>query len=140
MRRLILLFSLFLVAHPAFAGDDEDVRVPLELYLKAHATGNGDHIREGFWSDAKLTAWRDGKFVVIPRDEYAARFSGKPAADEAQRKRRIVSVDRSGDAAIAKIELDYTTVTFIDYMTLHKIDGQWKIVHKAFQATQKPKQ
>lgn len=140
MRKLLLVLLLVGLSTSLFAGDDEDVRVPLELYLKAHATGNGEHIREAFWSEAKLTAWRDGKFVVIPRDEYAGRFSGKPAADEAQRKRRIVSVDRSGDAAIAKIELDYPTVTFIDYMTLHKIDGQWKIVHKAFQATPKAKQ
>ncbi len=41
-------------------------------------------------------------------------------------------VDITGTAAIAKIELDYPDVFFTDYMSLLKVDGEWKIVDKIF--------
>jgi hypothetical protein len=33
--------------------------------------------------------------------------------------------------------LDYPTVKFVDYMTLLKINGEWKIVNKSFYAEPK---
>ncbi|MEK7856674.1 MAG: nuclear transport factor 2 family protein, partial [Acidobacteriota bacterium] len=60
-----------------------------------------------------------------------------PAADESKRKRAIESIDIAGNAAIARIVLDYPTVKFIDYMTLLKINGEWKIVNKSFYAEPK---
>ena len=65
-------------------------------------------------------------------------MSGKPAADESKRKRAIEAIDVVGNAAVARIILDYPTVKFIDYMTLLKINGEWKIVNKSFYA--EPKQ
>ncbi|MEM9687310.1 MAG: nuclear transport factor 2 family protein, partial [Bacteroidota bacterium] len=55
------------------------------------------------------------------------------------RKTRIVSVDIMGNAAQAKLEIDYETFTFIDYMNLLKIDGEWKVVNKIFYRKNKTK-
>ncbi|HLM56224.1 MAG TPA: nuclear transport factor 2 family protein [Pyrinomonadaceae bacterium] len=63
----------------------------------------------------------------------------RPAADEAQRKRSVESADITGNAAVAKLALDYPEVRFTDYMTLLKIEGEWKIVNKAFYAEPKAK-
>lgn len=115
-------------------------RVPLENYIQAHATGNGDFIRKAFFKDAKIMAFRDGKLLNLTTEEFAARFEGKPAADESQRKRRIESVDLTGNAGVARIVLDYPTVVLTDYMSLLKIDGEWKIVNKVFHAQPKVKQ
>ncbi len=112
--------------------DADAARVPLENYLKAHATGEGEYIRKAFHPDAKIMSYRDGKFQQLTAAEFAARFSGKPAADEAQRKRRIVNLDIVGNTATAKIELDYPNALITDYMALMKIDGEWKIVNKIF--------
>ena len=70
-------------------------------------------------------------------EAYASGFNGKPAADEGARRRRIVSVDVSGTAATAKIELDYPQTKFIDYMSLLKIKGEWRIAAKVFDAQSK---
>ncbi|MDQ3063478.1 MAG: nuclear transport factor 2 family protein [Acidobacteriota bacterium] len=82
-------------------------------------------------------AFRDGKLLNMSVEEFATRFNGKPADDEAKRKRSIESIDVSGNAAIAKIILDYPTVKFVDYMSLLKTDGEWKIVNKSFYAEPK---
>jgi hypothetical protein len=67
-------------------------------------------------------------------DEFATRFQGQPQPDEAQRKRHIASFDVVGNAATAKVVLDYPEVVFTDYMNLLQIDGVWKIANKTFSA------
>jgi hypothetical protein len=112
--------------------EKELVKVPLNNYLQAHATGNPTLILKAFYKDARIMAFRGDKFSNLSVEEFAGFFKGKVADDEAQRKRSIESIEVSGNAAIAKIVLDYPTVKFTDYMTLLKIDGEWKIVNKAF--------
>lgn len=119
--------------------EKELVKIPLENYLKSHATGNPEFMKKAFYTEGKLIFVRDGKYTTRTFDEYIAGMKdGKPAPDEAQRKRWIESVEISGNAAIGKIILDYPTVKFVDYMTLLKIDGEWKIVNKSFYAEPKP--
>ena len=114
-------------------------RVPLENYIQGHATGNGDFMRKAFHTDARVMAFRDGKLTNLTAEEFASRFNGKPAADEAQRKRTIESIEIVGNAGVGKIVLDYPTVKFTDYMSLLKIGDEWKIVNKVFYAEQKAK-
>ena len=119
---------------PTRAQDTEEaaVRQTLDYYLQGHATGNGEFHKKAFHPEAKLFWIRDGQFAQRTSAEYIAGSSGKPAPDEAQRKRSIASVDVTGNAAIAKIILDYPSGRFTDYMSLLKVDGQWKIVNKKF--------
>jgi len=113
-------------------------RVPLENYLKGHETGGAEFMRKAFHTTGNLIFIRDGKFTTLTFDEYIARSSGKPAPDEANRKRFIESLEVSGNVGFGKIVLDYPTVRFVDYMSLLKIDGEWKIVNKTFYAEPKP--
>jgi hypothetical protein len=138
--RLVPLAAAMLLAAPVAAQQsaaDAGVRAALNHYIQGHATGDGSHMRIAFHPNANLYFIRDGKYAERTSADYAAGFSGKPAADEAQRKRRIASVDIAGSAAQAKIVLEYPGVTFTDYMSLLKIDGEWKIVSKVFHAERK---
>ena len=135
----LLATALFLLPAQAQNAEDAAVRAAIEHYFRGHATGQGEHFRKVFHPDAKLSAVREGKYWQLTSEEYIARAPGKPAADEAQRKRNIESVDISGNAAIAKVVLDYPQVKFTDYMSLLKIDGQWMIVNKTFYAEPKAK-
>jgi hypothetical protein len=119
--------------------EEAAVRQALDYYIQGHATGQGEHFRKAFHTDAKLFAVRDGKYWQLTSEEYIARAAGKPADDEAQRKRSIEAIDITGNAAVAKIVLDYPQVKFTDYMSLLKIDGQWRIVNKTFYAEPKAK-
>ena len=126
---------LFLCA-PAAAQESEEaaVRAAIEHYFQGHATGLGEHFRKVFHPDAKLFFIRDGKLTQWTSEEYISRASGKPAPDEAQRKRKIDSIDITGDSAFVRLTLDYPSVVFTDYMSMLKIDGRWMIVNKTFHA------
>lgn len=118
----------------ASADVEAAVRVPLDAYLRGHATGDSTAFRRAFWKEARLHWVRDGQLATRTADEYIAGGSGRPAEDEAQRKRRIVSVHITGNAAAAVIELDYPATHFIDYMSLLKVGDEWRIIHKTFYA------
>ena len=145
MKKLLLIAVAVILAAAVWTGaraesaEEAAVRAAVGHYLRAHATGLGEHHRKVFHPEAKLFAIRDGKFWQLTSEEYISRSPGKPADDEAQRKRSIESVDITGNAAVAKVVLDYPQVKFTDYMSLLKIDGEWRIVNKTFHAEQKAK-
>jgi len=120
--------------HGAAATDAEyqAVAATVKLYFQGHATGNGDFFRKAFHADAKLFWVKDGAIAERTSAEFAAGASGKPADDEAKRVRKIAMIDIADDAAIAKVELDYPDVSFVDYLSLLKLDGKWVVVNKIF--------
>jgi len=127
---LAIALPATLTAQPA--ADSAAVRVPLEAYLRGHATGDSAAFRRAFWKEARLWYVANGQLATRTADEYIGGASGRPAADESRRKRRIVSVEIAGNAAIATIELDYPAVRFVDYMTLLKVGDEWRIINKSF--------
>ena len=118
--------------------DEAAARKPLEAYLRGHATGDAAYIRQAFLPTAHVEGIRDGKLLSWTADEYIAGFKGSPPADEGQRKRWIDSIDISGNAAMARVTLDYPSGTFTDYFVLLKVDGEWKIANKVWTRNPKP--
>jgi hypothetical protein len=114
--------------------EEAGVRAALNAYLDGHRTGQADAFRRAFHPDARMLYAKDGQLVKTEIADYIARAPGKPAEDEDKRRRSIDSIDIVGDAAIAKITLNYPEVTFTDYMTLLKINNEWRIVSKVFSA------
>ena len=109
MKRIALVLALSMGAAGAASlatqsSEEAAVRRALDHYLQAHATGEGAHARMAFWPSANLYWSRGDSMNIRSSEAYASGFNGKPAADESARKRRIVSVDVSGSAAIAKME------------------------------------
>jgi hypothetical protein len=144
VRSFLVLIVVGVLATSAFAQTDEKeaARVPLENYIKAQATGDPETARKAFHTEGNMIWIRDGKYTSEPLDAFIKRaFTGKPAADEDKRKdnRKIESIDIVGNAGMARIVLDYPTVKYVDYMTLLKINGEWKIVNKSFYAELKDK-
>jgi Putative lumazine-binding len=142
--KLILCMPVFMAAMAfspfAFAenAELEAAKLPLQNYIRAHETGNADFVRKAFTSDAKIVGYINGHLIAWNVEQYAGRFTGKAANDEAQRKRSFEILDITGDAAVAKVMLDYPSIKFVDYMALLKIEGEWKITHKSFNAQPKP--
>lgn len=119
------------------ANEEAAVRSALQHYLDGHATGRGEEFAAVMHREMKMMFIRDGQLMQRTSAEYIAATSGSPAADEAMRRRWIESVDVTGNAAQAKIVLDYPSARLTDYFTLLKIDGEWKIMNKVFHAEPK---
>jgi hypothetical protein len=133
---LTMALAFLTLAVPASAqeasSEEAAVRAALEHYLLGHATGDGKHHAMVFHPESKLFWMRGDTLNTRTSADYIAGASGAPAEDEDQRRREITMVDVTGDAAVAKIVLDYPDALITDYMSLLKIDGEWKIVNKIF--------
>ncbi len=114
------------------AADRTAVSVPLETYIKAQENGDGALLLTAFHKDAMLIGADKSGMFTLSAKQYARGFPGKPADDEAQRKRSFEILSVTNDAAVALVILDYPKVKYADYMSLIKIKGEWKIVHKTF--------
>ncbi|APR55087.1 nuclear transport factor 2 family protein [Sphingomonas koreensis] len=112
--------------------------VPVENYIKALQTGSINYARLAFHKDARMIGNRRDGFVSMPIEEWMKGLQGKPADDEAQRKRSFRILDLTATTGVARVELIYPDVTFIDYMPLLKVDGEWKIMNKFFHAIRPP--
>ena len=121
--------------------DELAVRATLQHYIQGHATGDGAHMRIAFNPAARLFWSSADTLATRTSEEYIARSPGKPAADEGTgvRKRSIEVVDVTGNAAIGKIVLDYPDAHIVDYMSLLKTNGEWKIINKIFNVEPKKK-
>ncbi len=131
---LISLTLLIVSCSPSTEQDHEkeQIREAIHYYFQAHATGNGEYLREAFHPVAHLYFVRDNELAQYTLEEYIALFDGSPEDDEDQRIRSIDDIEISGNAAIATITLDYPNAIYTDYMSMLKIEGQWKIVNKTF--------
>jgi hypothetical protein len=121
--------------------DEVAVRAVLQHYIQGHATGDGAHMRLAFHPQARLFWSSADTLATRTSEEYIARMPGKPGADEGTgvRKRTIELVDVTGNAAIGKIVLDYPEAHIVDYMSLVKTNGEWKIINKIFMTEMKKK-
>ena len=139
MRASFLLTAALTLATPAFAQtqDEAGARAAVEHYLAGHATGNPAEFTAAFHPKAMLYWNRDGQLAERTSAEYIAGATGKPAADEAQRKRRIESLDVTGNVGMAKVVLDYPAVRFTDYLSLLRVGNEWRIINKIFEAERK---
>ena len=128
------LVTLLAISAPLIAQDSEEsgVRAAVNQYFKGHATGSADEMRKAFLPSAHIEGLRNGTFTSWTAEEYSSRFTGKPAADEAARKRSIDTVDVSGDAAMVRATLVHGPTTFTDYFVLLKVGGEWKIANKVY--------
>lgn len=123
----------------AEAAEEAAVRETVALYFQAHATGDASFHARAFHPEAELWSVKDGQMVREPIASYIARAnSGRPAADEAQRVRRIDSLQIAGGVATVAVTLDYPAARFSDFMTLLKIEGRWQIVNKTWHRVNKP--
>ena len=122
--------ALLAVAPPAIT-DDEAIRATVQHYFDGMMQADPAHLKLAFHPEARLIGpGRDGAALIIPFERWANGWEGRDPRDPATHRNRIVSVDLSGAAAVAKTELTWPSVRYVDYLSLLKVHGEWKIVNK----------
>ncbi len=125
----IFLFSLSLNFSIAQTSEYQLVEQTLNYYLQGGTNNDFETLKKAFHETASM------KFIGNEYKEVnAIEFfeKGIKPGPKQNRKTRIADINITGTAASATLEIDYPAFSFIDYMNLLKIDGEWKIVSKIF--------
>jgi hypothetical protein len=81
---------------------------------------------------AHIEGVRHGKLISMTVDQYSARVSGRPEADQGSHRRAIDRIEVSGNSAIARATLVQGGFTATDFFLLLKVEAGWRIANKTF--------
>ncbi|WP_024769377.1 nuclear transport factor 2 family protein [Aquimarina macrocephali] len=111
------------------------VEKTVTYYLDGGTNNDFETLKKAFHTNATMKFISKGVYKEVNALEFFKKVM-KPGPKQ-NRKTNIASIDVTGNAAQARLEIEYETFTFIDYMNLLKVDGEWKVVSKIFYRQQK---
>jgi len=134
MNTLMLLTTVLgLAVIGIFVNNTDSELTEIETVLNDYMIGGTERDAKrqsgAFHSQAMMKYKKDGNYTEVNAAEFFGKGKPGPSLD---RTTEIVFVDVSGDVAVAKLHLTYAERRFVDYMTLMKVDGHWKIINKTF--------
>lgn len=108
----------------------EAVKVVCNYYLDGGTNGDSVLFSKAFSPGGQMQYMRNDTLVVVSLKDFMARMPNNGKKQE--RKTKIESVEVFGNAATAKLTIEYPTFYFHDIMSLLKTKEGWKIVSKIF--------
>lgn len=139
MKRIGLALICCLTAAVGRA-DDADHAAIVEVVDYAYVQGihldaDAEKVRSGMHESFVMFVRTDAGVNQVTRDAWIARLKPRAASDPRPNvKANIFVLDRSGDAAVVKVDLfrDGKQI-FTDYISLYRFKDGWKLVGKTFQ-------
>ena len=140
------LLALILIASPsasqAQGPDDAAVRRTVQFYLDGLKANDIPTTKKAFHPAARLYWVQHDTLASYDQTQWFK--ADYPAttpvpSPDANVPMRIVLVDITGDAAVAKVEEDYPGARYTDYLSLLKIHGEWQVMGKIYTAQHHPR-
>ena len=133
MKTKIITLLLCISISTSISAQDSDYKLiekTVSYYLDGGTNNDFETLKKAFHETATMKYIRNGEY----REVNALEFFKKAVkhGPKQNRKTRISYINVSGNIASAKLQIDYETFSFIDYMNLIKINGEWKVVNKIF--------
>ncbi|MFZ1527557.1 MAG: nuclear transport factor 2 family protein [Ferruginibacter sp.] len=132
-KKLFYFFILSLFAFSAARAQDseiEAVKTVCNYYLDGGTNGDSVLFSKAFSPTGQMQYMRNDTLMVVSLKDFMARMpnSGK----KQNRSTKIEKVEVFGNAAVAKLTIEYPGFFFHDIMSLLKTKEGWKIVGKVF--------
>lgn len=137
MRKVLLFIGMTLLFLNVNAQTDEaksdwhQIQETLHLYIDGMATSDSIKVSKSFHDTWQLKYLEEGQQLnTIQKAKYMERFTGVPHAKSSNWSGRIVFIDVTNTAAVAKVEISTAKLLFTDYFNLMKTKEGWFLVDK----------
>ena len=142
MRNLIVVaVTIFLFSFTSNAQTDvktmQEIQTVLTYYLDGGTNGDSVVFSKAFQPDGQMRFMRNDTVMNISLKDFMARM--RNTGVKTDRKTKIENIQVFGNAASAKLTIEYPTFYFHDIMSLLKTKDGWKIVGKIFYREEKSK-
>ncbi len=112
--------------------DETAIRAVVQRYLHGLKFNDVESLKSAFHPDAKLFFVDDhGGLGMLSQAEWYEQFKGS-AGHEEQGELKIVALDVTGNASAVKVYEEYPNSTYTDYVSLLRLNGEWRIVNKSY--------
>lgn len=126
-----LQMSTTTTAITTYVNEVDAIKNAMSAYIDGARTGMGEAMKPAFHDDATICGYVGPDLFAGPiQGLYDWNDENGPATEV---EVRFTSIDVVGTAASVRLDTDnWTGHRFTDFFNLVKIDGEWKIVSKAF--------
>lgn len=109
----------------------------IQLYIDGMARGDQAKLADAFHPEARMYGALGAQRFDVPITEFAKILTESPADADGTFRARVTSIVMIGDVACATVveEGFWGTVSFVDLLTLCRIEDRWRIVSKTFTHT-----
>jgi hypothetical protein len=109
----------------------------VQLYADGAAKGDAAKLEQAFNEGAWMFGSIGDQRLDMPISEMIRLIVDKPGDVDGSFRATVRSVEEQGDAAVVVLEEEgfWGTLSFVDFFSLARIDGNWKIVNKTFAHT-----
>ena len=115
--------------------DEASIATLIRTYFDSMFESSKDKVDASFHPNAVIAGIYQGKFIEMSRAEFGQFVArNQPSAKESGDTARldIISIDIAGNTAVALVRDDYLGSTFLDTLSLIKLNNQWSIYNKLF--------
>lgn len=136
MKTLLTILAFWALSLTSLAQSEAEEETAVTATVQAYFDGMMDRdlekIQQAFFSESRLVGYRGETLTVTEVKDWAANTAQGEKRDRSQFKNQIHSIEIKEYIALVKTELWWPGIYYFDYLTLMKIEGQWKIVHKTW--------
>lgn len=114
---------------------ENDIRAVIQTYFDCMFEASADKTHAAFHPSARITGYMQGKFSEMTVEQFADVVAGvdpSPKTRGDTPRLDIVSLDVAGDTAVARVRDDYMGLTFLDTLSLVRVEGRWQIYNKLY--------
>lgn len=115
--------------------DEQQIKETVQTYFDCMYESSAEKTHAAFHPNAKITGYLEDGLHEMSVVEFAGLVSSQqPSAKEKGEAARldIISIDIAGYTAVTRVRDDYLGMTFLDTLSLLRVDGQWSIYNKLF--------
>ena len=115
--------------------DEQQIKETVQTYFDCMYESSAEKTHAAFHPNAKITGYLEDGLHEMSVAEFAGLVSSQqPSAKEKGEAARldIISIDIAGDTAVTRVRDDYLGMTFLDTLSLLRVEGQWSIYNKLF--------
>jgi hypothetical protein len=119
------------------AAGNETAVGAVQLYVEGVANGDAAKLEQAFQEGAWMFGAVSGTRYDVPITEMIKMIEAQPADVDGNFRATVRSVEEEGDAAVVTLEEDgfWGALSFVDFFSLVRIEGNWRIVNKTFAHT-----
>jgi hypothetical protein len=129
MKKRIIFFLIMATSLNLSAQDDKaQIEQTLTTFVDGWAVGDSTQAGKSLHPTWHIKFFRENKLTDMTRMEYLSGF--KPKERYKDLKFNVLSIDITGNIAMAKTEIINEKFIFIDYLSLIKTNEGWVMVEK----------
>lgn len=128
---LILLIN-GLSAKAQEKSDRDQIIQTVNWYFEGMMERNLEKLEQAFLPEARLIGYRGENLTITDFKTWSATTTSGSPRDPQEYKNEIVSIRVQGNTASVETELYWPGIYYYDFLTLIRVEENWKIVHKSW--------